>query len=152
MVAKILIKMEHDGTKIQTRAQPVKFEKLESGKIQATWKNLDTEEEFVEEFDTVLVAAGRDPNTANIGLENVGIETTKGYIDVDDINRTSVDNIYAVGDILLGKPQLTPVAIKQGRYLAGRLFNNEDRKVKYDTVATTIFTPIEYALVGLTEE
>lgn len=60
----------------------------------------------------MLLAAGRVPNTANIGLENVGIETVKGFIDVDDANKTSVSNIFAVGDILLNKPQLTPVAIK----------------------------------------
>lgn len=152
MIAKVMIKMKHDGTRILTERIPKKFVKLDSGKIEATWENVDTGEETVEEFDTILLATGRNPNTAGIGLENVGIKTVNGYIDVDDENRTTVDNIYAAGDILLDKPQLTPVAIKQGRYLAERLFNGGTKKVNYDHVVTTIFTPLEYALVGPTEE
>lgn len=61
-------------------------------------------------------------------------------------------HIYALGDVLLGKPELTPVAIEAGKLLAERLFNEGSELVDYERVATTVFTPLEYSCVGWTEE
>lgn len=61
-------------------------------------------------------------------------------------------HIYAVGDVLYRKPELTPVAIHAGRLLARRLFGSGTEMMNYDNVATTVFTPMEYGCVGISEE
>ena len=61
-------------------------------------------------------------------------------------------NIYAVGDVLHGRLELTPVAIKTGGLLAHRLAGTGTALMDYESVPTTVFTPIEYGTVGLTEE
>lgn len=100
-----------------------------------------------------MLAIGRIPNTKKLGLENVGIPVTKsGKIQSDDLDRTTVENIYAIGDAVEGRMELTPLAIKAGRYLARRLYNNENISLDYKIVPTTVFTPIEYSAIGLTEE
>jgi thioredoxin reductase (NADPH) len=66
--------------------------------------------------------------------------------------QTNVPNIYAVGDILQGKPELTPVAIEAGIRLARRLYNNSDVQCDYLNVPTTVFTPLEYGSCGYSEE
>ena len=63
-----------------------------------------------------------------------------------------MENIHAVGDINEGGLELTPVAIKEGAYLADGLFTNSWKKINYDVVQTTVFTPLEYSFSGLTEE
>lgn len=70
----------------------------------------------------------------------------------DDEERTTASNIYALGDILVDKPELTPVAARTGRLIARRLAGTSTEKMNYDLVATTVFTPIEYACCGLSEE
>lgn len=66
--------------------------------------------------------------------------------------QTNVGHIFAVGDVLEGRPELTPVAIHAGRLLARRLFAAAPHHMDYDNVATTVFTPLEYGCVGLSEE
>lgn len=61
-------------------------------------------------------------------------------------------NIYAVGDVLEGRPELTPVAIHAGRLLARRMFAAAAQHMDYENIATTVFTPLEYGCVGLSEE
>jgi len=63
-----------------------------------------------------------------------------------------VENIYAVGDVLYGQLELTPVAIKAGALLAARLAGTSTATMDYESVPTTVFTPLEYGTVGLTEE
>lgn len=66
--------------------------------------------------------------------------------------QTSVPHIYALGDVLQGKHELTPVAIQAGRLLAQRLFGGGMRHCNYINVSTTVFTPLEYGSIGLAEE
>lgn len=66
--------------------------------------------------------------------------------------QTNVPHIFAVGDVLEARPELTPVAIHAGRLLARRLFAGAAQHMDYDNIATTIFTPLEYGCVGLSEE
>ena len=66
--------------------------------------------------------------------------------------QSSVSNIYAIGDVVSGKPELTPVAIQAGRLLARRLVNEASILTDYTNVATTVFTPMEYGCIGLSEE
>lgn len=79
----------------------------------------------------------------------------KGKI-IAEREQTNVPHIYAVGDVLEARPELTPVAILAGRLLARRVFSNvvgaRDLHMDYENVATTVFTPLEYGCVGLSEE
>ncbi|XP_054257802.1 thioredoxin reductase 1, mitochondrial-like isoform X2 [Macrosteles quadrilineatus] len=116
-----------------------------------TWKTRSMEEE-VDCFDTVMVASGRTPQTAQLKLENAGVDKTEdGHIDVKEGDKTNVEDIYAIGDVLYNKPELTPVAIKAGQLLVRRLFGNSKVQMVYENVPTTVFTPLEYSFVGKTE-
>lgn len=75
-----------------------------------------------------------------------------GKVIVNEKEETNVDNIYAVGDILKDKLELTPVAIQAGRLLARRLFGGSTELMDYQNVATTVFTPLEYSACGYSEE
>jgi len=75
-----------------------------------------------------------------------------GKIIASDDDKTSVDNIYAIGDVCQGRLELTPTAIMAGRLLAARLFNKATRQMSYKFVPTTVFTPIEYGCCGYSEE
>jgi thioredoxin reductase (NADPH) len=68
------------------------------------------------------------------------------------LDQTSVPHIYAIGDVQEGKPELTPVAIQAGRILTKRLFAGSEKKMDYSDVATTVFTPIEFGTVGMSED
>lgn len=57
-----------------------------------------------------------------------------------------------IGDARYGNPELTPVAIKQGKLLADRLFGGSSKQMDYSLIPTTVFTPLEYSCVGMTEE
>lgn len=106
-----------------------------------------------DEFDTVLYATGRYALTKDLNLPAAGVEVVPENGKIDAINeQTNVSNIYAVGDVLQGRPELTPVAIHAGRLLARRMFGNSNQQMDYDNVATTVFSPIEYSCVGLSED
>ena len=110
------------GAKIIRPSVPESIEKLESGKLLVKMKNNETGEITEDQFDTVLLAIGREPCTKEIGLENVNVELAKnGKVIVNDKEETNVDNVYAVGDILLNRLELTPVAI-QVRFRSLRIF------------------------------
>ncbi|MEJ1279684.1 hypothetical protein NN561_010619 [Cricetulus griseus] len=111
--------------------------------------------EFVEPSKIkVLLAVGRESCTRKIGLEKIGVKINEksGKIPVNDMEQTNVPHVYAVGDILEGKPELTPVAIQAGKLLARRLFGGSLEKCDYINIPTTVFTPLEYGCCGLSEE
>jgi glutathione reductase (NADPH) len=98
-----------------------------------------------------MYATGRTPNTKGLGLEEAGARLKdNGAIQVDDWNRTSAANIYAVGDVT-DRMQLTPVAIQEGRAVSETLFNNNPTTVDYADVATAVFSTPPVSTVGLTE-
>ncbi|WP_455444521.1 glutathione-disulfide reductase [Streptococcus salivarius] len=103
--------------------------------------------------DCLIWAIGRAANTSGFGLEKTGVKLTeKGTIYSDEFENTSVPGIYALGDVT-GKLDLTPVAVKAGRQLSERLFNNKaDAKLDYTDVATVVFSHPVIGAVGLTEE
>lgn len=103
--------------------------------------------------DCLIWAIGRAANTSGFGLEKTGVKLTeKGTIYSDEFENTSVPRIYALGDVT-GKLDLTPVAVKAGRQLSERLFNNKaDAKLDYTDVATVVFSHPVIGSVGLTEE
>jgi len=156
MANKIGDYMEVIGVKFLKQHNIIKVEKIEEGSpptYRATFKNEDGVE-VTDEFNTVLVATGRTPCTENIGLEDVGVAVNpkSGFVITGDNDATSVDNIYAIGDLADGKPELTPVAIQAGKLLARRLYAGATENCDYTNVPTTVFTPLEYGACGLSEE
>jgi len=102
--------------------------------------------------DAVMFATGRKPNTAGLGLERIGVALdANGGVIVDEHSRSGVESIHAVGDVT-GRPQLTPVAIKDGARLAATLFGPRPLAVDHEAVPTAVFSQPPVATVGLTEE
>ncbi|WP_029933596.1 glutathione-disulfide reductase [Thiomicrospira pelophila] len=108
--------------------------------------------QHLEGFDEVVWAVGRRNLIEPMKIENAGLTAhSKGIIEVDDEHRTSVNNIFAIGDVT-GQPQLTPVAIRAGRFLAERLYNNKPHlKLDLNAVPTVIFSHPPVGTVGLAE-
>uniref|UniRef100_A0AAY4BI41 thioredoxin-disulfide reductase (NADPH) n=1 Tax=Denticeps clupeoides TaxID=299321 RepID=A0AAY4BI41_9TELE len=146
--------MEAYGTKFAWKCVPKKVEKLPSGTLQVTWTDMLSKRDECDTFDTVLWAVGRAPETQHLGLEKAGVQINQetGKIVVGPDEATSVPNIYAIGDISQGRPELTPTAIKAGKLLARRLARQASEFMNYDNVPTTVFTPLEYSCVGLSEQ
>jgi glutathione reductase (NADPH) len=108
-------------------------------------------DEVVAPFGAVMFATGRRANTAGLGLDAVGIACNPdGSIKVDRYSRTNIASIYAVGDVT-GRAQLTPVAIREGWYVAETLFNDNPQWVDHSLIGTAVFTEPEVATIGLTE-
>lgn len=147
--------MEGVGTNILRGLVPVQLAKTESGAIRVQWaRSKDAEGAVVGEgeFDSVFCAIGRRPDTSTLGLDAAGVEMApNGKIRCTD-EQSNVPNIYAIGDVVDGCPELTPVAIQAGRLLARRLYRGDRQAMNYDLVPTTVFTPLEYGACGLTEE
>ncbi|MBV7330672.1 glutathione-disulfide reductase [Chloroflexi bacterium TSY] len=101
--------------------------------------------------DQIMFATGRRPLTANLGLENAGVELGKNdAIVVDDYSQSSVPSIYAIGDVT-NRMNLTPVALAEGMAVARTLFNDQPTKPDYNNVPTAIFSQPNIGTVGLTE-
>ena len=101
--------------------------------------------------DRVMFATGRLPNVAKLGLNEAGVAIGKnGGIAVDDYSRTSVPNIYAVGDVT-NRVNLTPVAIREGQAFADTVFGGKPTAVDHTNVPTAVFSEPEIGAVGLTE-
>lgn len=103
------------------------------------------------ETDLVMYAIGRSPKTSGLGLTPLGVEMDKnGAIVVDEYSKTSVDNIYAVGDVT-DRANLTPVAIREGAAFAETVYNNNPIAVDHRNIPTAVFSQPELGTCGLTE-
>lgn len=103
------------------------------------------------ECDAVMFATGRVPNTANLGLEDAGVEIdSQGAVRVDDQSRSTCPSIYAVGDVT-DRVQLTPVAIREAQAFADTVFGGKPTKVDYNCIPSAVFSHPPLAGVGLTE-
>lgn len=101
--------------------------------------------------DCVMYATGRAPNTKGLGLEDAGVKLgMAGEVVVDDYSQSSVESIYAVGDVT-DRANLTPVAIREGHAFADTVFGGKDVKVDHSIIPTAIFSQPEMGTVGLTE-
>ncbi|XP_012632030.2 thioredoxin reductase 2, mitochondrial isoform X2 [Microcebus murinus] len=146
--------MASHGTRFLRGCTASRVRRLPAGRLQVTWEDRTSGKEDMDTFDTVLWAIGRVPETRSLNLEKSGVETSPDSqkILVDSRDATSVPHIYAIGDVAEGRPELTPTAIMAGRLLAQRLFGQSMALMDYDNVPTTVFTPLEYGCVGLSEE
>lgn len=140
--------MAKSGPTLHTHANATEVVKNADDSLTISFDNGETVT-----VDCLIWAIGRAANTSGFGLEKTGVELTeRGNIYSDAFENTSVPGIYALGDVT-GKLDLTPVAIKAGRQLSERLFNNKaDAKLDYTDVATVVFSHPVIGSVGLTEE
>ncbi|GAB5445196.1 FAD-dependent oxidoreductase [Gymnodinialimonas sp.] len=114
------------------------------------WVKSTTGQENV--FDQVLFATGRTPNTAGMGLEDVGVTVgRRGEVVVDEFSQTGVPSIYAIGDVT-NRVNLTPVAIREGMAFVETVFKGNPTPVDHELIPSAVFTTPEYGSVGLTEE
>ena len=90
--------------------------------------------------------------TEGCELDKAGVKVEKnGKIIVNEREQTNVPHIFALGDVQYGKLELTPTAIKAGELWAKREFQHHDELMDYANVPTTVFTPLEYGCIGLSE-
>ncbi|TDO96935.1 glutathione-disulfide reductase [Marinomonas balearica] len=115
-------------------------------------KRVTFKDGYDEDFGLVLYATGRVPNTASIGLADVGVDTSgKGAIKVNRNYQSSVPSIYAIGDVT-DNIQLTPVAIKEAMALLDYWFEGRDVQLDYDNIPTAVFSQPQIGTVGLSED
>jgi len=149
MVVDTLVEvLEQDGIHLHKHSTIQKVVKNADGSL-----NLYFDDEHQITVDCLIWAIGREPATDTIGLENVGVETNaRGFIKTDKFQNTNVPGIYAVGDIIEGGIELTPVAVAAGRRLSERLFNGKPNEhLDYDLVASVVFSHPPIGTVGLSE-
>lgn len=103
------------------------------------------------EVDVVMAATGRKPNTDGLGLEAIGVRTdADGAVVVNEYSRSSVENIYAVGDVT-NRINLTPVAIREGHCFADTVFGNKPRSPDHADVPAAVFSQPPVGTIGLSE-
>jgi glutathione reductase (NADPH) len=137
--------MRKKGIDVRTNTNVTTNEKTESG-VRLTLTDGSTLE-----ADAVMYATGRVPNTSGLGLEDVGVALAKnGAVKVDPYGKTSVDSIYAVGDVT-DRVQLTPVAIKEGHAFALTVFGDMPTSPTHDAVPSAVFSQPPIGTVGLSE-
>ncbi len=148
IVDTLLETLEQDGIILHKHTTIQEIVKNNDGSLTAEFSH-----ESSVTVDCVIWAAGREPATDNLGLQNAGVETNeRGYIKVDKYQNTNVKGIYAVGDIIEGGIELTPVAVAAGRRLSERLFNNKPNEhLDYNLVPSVVFSHPPIGTLGLTE-
>jgi len=141
--------LKKQGMSFVLGAAAQKVEKLKT-KLKVTYKMREDESEHVVDADVVLVATGRRPYTAGLGLEAVGVETERGMVTTDARWRTNVPGIWAIGDVIAG-PMLAHKAEDEGMAVAEEIAGKHGH-VNYGVIPGVIYTAPEVASVGRTEE
>jgi glutathione reductase (NADPH) len=138
--------MRARGVRIHTGTTPESIERTGAGALRVTLSTgtpIDT--------GGIMFATGRVPNTRGLGLAAAGVATgSRGEITVDAQSRSSVDNIYAVGDVT-DRVALTPVAIREGHAFADTVFGQKSWAADHDLIPTAVFSEPEIGTVGLSE-
>ncbi|MGA7709392.1 MAG: dihydrolipoyl dehydrogenase, partial [Acidobacteriaceae bacterium] len=129
-----------------------KFEKLEKTKtsVKVTITASDGKQ-MVKEVDKVLVAVGRAPRTADVGLDKTKIKPDRGFITVNEWMQTQEPGVYAIGDIVAGLPQLAHVGAMCGMVVAAKIAGKYARPVKRERVPACTYCEPQIGSVGLTE-
>lgn len=139
------VELEKQGIKVHSECMVRSIEKTDDG------FSLRLDQVDMMDTNLVMYATGRKPNTANIGLEEAGVELDKnGAIVVDEYSKTSVDSIYAIGDVT-DRVQLTPVALAEGMALVRTLYEGKPTSMSYENIPSAVFSTPPIGSVGLTE-
>lgn len=143
--------MQASGVHLHLHTRPQSVSRTSDGALRVSCTGAEGEPVALE-VDALVWAIGRRANTAGLNLSAAGVATRdNGEIVVDALQNTSVEGVYAIGDIT-GQPPLTPVAISAGRKLAARLFLNQpDSALEADQVPTVVFSHPPIGTVGLSE-
>jgi len=141
--------LEEEGISIHTGVELKSVRKQENQTVVSFTTNGN---ELQVTAEKLLLAAGRNPNTKDLDLENTDVKTSnKGAIIVDDEMRTSVPHIYAAGDVI-GEPMLETVAAKEGNIAASNAFFETHKKIDFSSVPHAVFTSPQVASVGISEK
>jgi dihydrolipoamide dehydrogenase len=137
------------GIRIETGAKAENIRKdANSVQISATLANGKKEEL---EFEKLLVAVGRKPNTDNVGIENTRVQLDRDFVKVDAYQRTGEPNVYAIGDIVAGTPQLAHVATAEGMIAVGHIAGKPVRPINRNRIPGATYTDPGIGSVGITE-
>lgn len=137
--------LRNRGVDIRYHRAPARLERVDDG-IRVTFSD-----DSAAEYDTVMFATGRVPYVWDLGLEQAGVHLGPGNrIEVDDYSRTSVESIFAVGDVT-DRIALTPVALMEGHAFADTEFGGQDRPVSHDNTPAAVFSQPPVGTVGLSE-
>ena len=144
---RIAEEMAAKGVDVCLGCEPAAMRKKDDGSLE-----IEFTDGRIQSADLVMVATGRRPNSARLGLAEAGVEIARdGAVVVDRYSRTRVDSIHAIGDVT-NRINLTPVATAEAMWLARTLFRNEPTPVDHENVPTAVFTDPNLATVGLSEE
>jgi mercuric reductase len=146
----LAVSLADEGLTIATSVF-VKSVRREGAETVALIAPRDGSDEYEVRAAQILLASGRVPNLEGLKVEALGIETTKAGITVDEHLRTSVEGIWAAGDVT-AIAQLTPVAQYQSRIAVADMFEEDGPAADYSVLPTAIFTDPELSGVGLTED
>lgn len=137
------------GIRVETGAKAENIRRNESCVgLSATLANGNKEEM---QFEKLLVAVGRKPNTDNIGMENTAIQADRGFVIVDAYQRTNEPNVYAIGDIVAGTPQLAHVASMEGMVAVAHMAGKPARPINRNRIPGCTYTEPGIGSVGMTE-
>jgi dihydrolipoamide dehydrogenase len=137
------------GIRVETGAKAENIRKDANGvSLSATLANGNREDMH---FDKLLVAVGRKPNTADMGLENTRVQLDRGFVKVDQNQATGEPGIYAIGDIVAGTPQLAHVAAAEGMVAVGHIAGKPVRPINRNRIPGATYTDPGIGSVGLTE-
>lgn len=149
MVRLVKKEFKANGTEIITNAMAKNATQTDDG-VTVTYE-VDGKEQKID-ADYVMVTVGRRPNTDNLGLEGIGVKLSdRGLVEVDEQGRTSVDHIFAIGDIVAG-PALAHKASYEGKVAAAALAGDKSAIVDYKACPAVAFTKPELASTGYTKD
>ncbi len=137
------------GIEVNTGAKVETVEKTESG-VNVTFTDANGKTQ-VKEAEKVLIAVGRAPRTADLGLEKTKIELDRGFVKVDGAQETAEPGVFAIGDIVAGLPQLAHVGAMSGMVAAASIAGKKFRPVRKDRIPGCTYTEPQIGSVGLTE-
>jgi dihydrolipoamide dehydrogenase len=138
------------GIRVETGAKVEGVEKTGEGvKFRVTLGSGKVEEHH---YEALLVAVGRKPNTENIGIEGTAIQTERGFIKTDPWQRTGEPNVYAIGDIVAGTPQLAHVATAEGMVAVAHMAGKPVTPINRNRIPGATYTDPGIGSVGLTEK
>lgn len=138
--------LEQAGIELLYNREISRVEKLDSGRYRVTLSNGSERE-----TDLIVSAIGRKPLLDGLDIEKAGVEAAAaGHLEVNEHYQTNVPHIFALGDVI-GRLQLTPVALAEGMYVADHLFGDTPRAIDYNLIPTAVFCQPNLATVGMTE-